>query len=70
MQIQILSVIILKNKRYRRTAVCEKYLSVIDLNAKEICDVADSIYDNPETNFNEFKAVEILKESLKNTVLR
>ena len=50
--------------------MCEKYLSVIDLNAKEICDVADSIYDNPETNFNEFKAVEILKESLKNTVLR
>lgn len=42
----------------------EKYLKVIDDNAIEIFNVSDSIYDNPETNFKEFKAVEILKQSL------
>ena len=65
MQNKKLSVIIIKNIRYRGTAVFEKYLNVIEINANEICEVADSIYDNPETNFKEFKAVEILKASLK-----
>ena len=42
----------------------EKYLKVIDDNSSEIFNVSDSIYDNPETSFKEFKAVEILKTSL------
>jgi len=38
----------------------EKYLSVIDRNAEELCSVSDALWDHPETAYEEFRAVELL----------
>ena len=43
----------------------EKYLSYIDEKSDEICKVSDLIWDSPETSFEEYTAVKILTEKLK-----
>ena len=43
----------------------EKFLSVIDTKANEICEISDKIWDSPETSFEEVRASALLKEALE-----
>jgi len=43
----------------------EKYLNVIDENKEEFYDVSDTLWDNPETPFGEYKAVRVITEKLE-----
>jgi len=45
--------------------VFEQYLKTIDEKAREICALADHMWDNPETSFQEFEASRILTEKLR-----
>lgn len=43
----------------------EKYLNVIDEKAEELCAVSDALYDNPETAYGEYYAVELVTKKLR-----
>ena len=43
----------------------EKYLKVIEDKAKEICFISDTLWDNPETAFEEFYASDVICEVLE-----
>ena len=43
----------------------EKYLSVIDERAEEICAVSDALWDNPEVSYAEYEAVKLLTAKLE-----
>ncbi len=43
----------------------EKYLSYIDTKKDEICEISDLIWDAPETSFEEYTAVRLLTEKLR-----
>ena len=43
----------------------EKYLGVIDERAAEFCAVSDALWDNPETAYGEYAAVDMLTEILE-----
>lgn len=38
----------------------EKHLKVIDESSKEICNISDSLWDNPETSFEEYYAADTI----------
>ena len=43
----------------------EKYLNIIEERAKEICEISDALWDNPETAYEEYQAVNLLTEKLE-----
>ena len=43
----------------------EKYLSVIDQNAAEICGISDTLWEHPELGYEEWEAVSLLTQKLK-----
>ena len=43
----------------------EKYLGVIDERASEFYGVSDALWDNPETAYGEYAAVDLLTEILE-----
>lgn len=42
----------------------EKYLKVIDEKAEELCALSDFLWDNPETAYGEYKAVDAITQKL------
>lgn len=43
----------------------EQYLEIIDQKAQQICAISDHIWDHPETSFEEYEAVRVLKAALE-----
>ena len=43
----------------------EEYLKIIDEKKEEFCEVSDALWDNPETPFGEYKAVELITKKLE-----
>lgn len=43
----------------------ESYLQTIDQNTDEICGIADTIWENPELGYQEYQAVKLLTDKLK-----
>lgn len=43
----------------------EKYLNVVDEKKEIFCEISDSLWDNPETSFGEYQAVELITKKLE-----
>ena len=43
----------------------EQYLNVVDEKKDVFCGVSDALWDNPETNFEEYEAVRLMTETLE-----
>ena len=43
----------------------EEYLRVIDEKKDEFCEVSDALWDDPETSFGEYKAVDLITKKLE-----
>ena len=43
----------------------ETYLSEVDRYQQELCNVSDTLWDNPETGYQEFMAAALLADTLE-----